>query len=214
VVGPKGALWISIGNGAASGGAPYDGSDSVTELSPELKRVAYFAPATWAADNASDLDLGSTQPVRLPDNALFVVGKRGIGYLLSAERVGGIGGQLAEQSICAAYGAAAYSGSTVYEPCSRGGLAAIAVNAAGKTIKVLWRGPSAGNGSPVIGGGAVWVTHYSANGGTLYALNQTTGKVEQRITISQGLPHFSSLSLSGGNAYVGTLTGLTAVNGA
>jgi outer membrane protein assembly factor BamB len=214
VVGPKGALWISIGNGAASGGAPYDGSDSVTELSPELKRVAYFAPATWAADNASDLDLGSTQPVRLPDNALFAVGKRGIGYLLSAGRVGGIGGQLAEQSICAAYGAAAYSGSTVYEPCSRGGLAAIAVNAATKTIKVLWRGPSDGNGSPVIGGGAVWVTHYARNGGTLYALNQTTGKVEQQITISQGLPHFSSLSLSGGTAYVSTLTGLTAVNGA
>ena len=214
VVGPRGALWVSAGNGAASGDDPYDGSDSVTELSPELKRVAYFAPATWAADNASDLDLGSTQPVRLPGSALFIMGKRGVGYLLSSQRVGGVGGQLAERSICAAYGSAAYSGSTVFEPCSSGGVAAIALNAASKTIKVLWRGPSDANGSPVIGGGSVWVTHYSASGGTLYALNQATGKVEHQITISQGLPHFSSLALSGGNAYVSTLTGVTAVNGA
>ena len=214
VLGPRGDLWISTGNGAASGDDPYDGSDSVTELSPELKRVAYFAPATWAADNASDLDLGSTQPVRLPGSAVFIMGKRGAGYLLSSQRVGGIGGQLAEQSICAAYGAAAYSGSTVYEPCSSGGMAAIAVNAASKTIKVLWRGPSDGDGSPVIGGGAVWVTHYSPSGGTLYALNQVTGKTEQQIAIGQGLPHFSSLALSGGNAYVSTLTGVTAVHGA
>ncbi len=214
VVGPQGALWVSTGNGAASGDSPYDGSDSVTELSPELKRAAYFAPATWAADNASDLDLGSTQPVRLPGNALFIMGKRGVGYLLSSQRVGGIGGQLAERSICAAYGAAAYSGSTVYEPCSSGGVAAIAVNAASKSIKVLWRGPADANGSPVIGGGAVWVTHYSPSGGTLYALNQATGKVEHQIPIGQGLPHFSSLALSGGTAYVSTLTGVTAVNGA
>jgi outer membrane protein assembly factor BamB len=214
VLGPQGALWVSIGNGAAGAGDPYDGSDSVTELSPALKRVAYFSPSTWAADNDSDLDLGSTQPVRLPGNALFVMGKRGVGYLLSSQRVGGIGGQLAQQSICAAYGAAAYSGSTVYEPCSSGGLAAVAVNAASKTIKVLWRGPSGSNGSPVIGGGAVWVTHYAAGGGTLYALNPATGKVVRQISISQGLPHFSSLALSGGTAYVSTLTGVTAVNGA
>ena len=213
VTGPDGNLWVSVGNGAAESGA-YDGSDSVTELSPALQRVAYFAPASWADDNANDLDLGSTQPALAAGGAVFVMGKRGIGYLLSAADPGGIGGQLAEQAICDAEGAAAVSGATVYEPCQDGGMAAIQVSAADKSIKVLWRGPGDAEGSPVIGGGAVWVTSYSDSGGTLYELNPATGAVEHQIAISDGLPHFSSLSLGGGTAYLGTLDGVTAVNGA
>jgi outer membrane protein assembly factor BamB len=214
VAGPNGNLWIAIGNGAAGNGDAYDGSDSVTELTPALKRVAYFAPSTWAADNDSDLDLGSTQPARAAGSAVFVMGKRGVGYLLNAGKPGGIGGQLAQQSICAAYGAAAVSGSTVYEPCSSGGLAALSLDVAKKSVTVLWRGPSGGNGSPVVGGGAVWVTQYASDGGTLYELNPATGAVRQQLAITAGLPHFSSLAISGGSAYIGTLSGITAVNGA
>ncbi len=213
VVGPNGDLWISIGNGAAESGA-YDGSDSVTELSPALRRVAFFAPGTWAADNAADLDLGSTMPALTAGGAVFIVGKRGLGYLLDAAHLGGVGGQLAEQDICPAFGTAAVSGSAVYEPCRDGTLTAVAVSAASKTIKVLWHAPVASNGSPTLGGGAVWVTQYSDSGGTLYALSPATGQVEHQIAISQGLPHFSALSLSGGTAYVGTLAGVTAINGA
>ena len=214
VVGPNGDLWVSVGNGAAESGAAYDGSDSVTELSPALQRLAYFAPSTWAADNAGDLDLGSTQPVLAASNSVLIVGKRGVGYLLNATKLGGIGGQLAQQSICDAKGAAAVSGPVVYEPCQAGGMAAIDVNAATNTIKVLWRGPAGAQGSPVIGGGAVWVTSYSDSGGTLYELSPATGEVEHQVPVSQGMPHFSSLSLSGGTAYVSTLRGITAINGA
>ena len=218
VVDKDGDLWISSGNGAAESSAdPYDGSDSVTELSPSLQRLAYFAPSTWATDNANDKDLGSTMPALAAGNTVFVLGKGGVGYLLDGAKPGGIGGQLAEQNICAAFGAAAVSGSTVYEPCWQGPLTAVEVSAANKTIKVLWRGPSGTDGSPVVGGGAVWVTKYAqsgSGGGTLYELNQATGQVEQQISISQGMPHFSSLSLSGGSAYVSTLTGITAINGA
>jgi outer membrane protein assembly factor BamB len=219
VVDQNGDLWISNGNGAAKSSAdPYDGSDSVTELSPALRRLGYFAPSTWAADNANDKDLGSTMPVLAAGNTVFIVGKGGVGYLLDGAKLGGIGGQVAEQSICPAFGTAAASGSTVYEPCRTGPLTAVEVSAASKTIKVLWRGPSGTDGSPVVGGGAVWVTKYSESGsgggGTLYELNQATGQVEQQISISQGMPHFSSLSLSGGSAYVSTLAGITAINGA
>jgi len=217
VAGPNGNLWVSIGNGAAGAGQPYDGSDSVTELTPGLQRAAFFAPVTWADDNDNDLDLGSTQPVLAAGNAVFIMGKRGVGYLLNAARPGGIGGELAQRSICAAFGAAAVSGPVIYEPCRSGGLAAIRVDPAAKTISVLWRGPASGNGSPVVGGGAVWVTAYNDSGaapGTLYALNPATGAVSQQLTIAQGLPHFSSLSLSGGTAFLGTLSGVTAVNGA
>ena len=85
VVEPNGGLWVSNGNGAAGPGDPYDGSDSVTALSPVLHRNGYFAPASWAADNASDLDLGSTEPVIAAGDptTAFIVGKRGVGYLLS-----------------------------------------------------------------------------------------------------------------------------------
>jgi len=217
VAGPDGELWVDTGNGAAGPGDPYDGSDSVDFLSPALHRLQYFAPATWAADNASDLDLGSTQPVRASGDTTFVVGKRGLGYLLSTTRLGGIGGQLASAPICKAFGGTAVSGSTVYEPCSSGGLAAIYVSAAKKEIRVLWHGPADGNGSPVVGGGAVWVTAYDGSGGaptTLYELDPATGAVRHQITIDAGLPHFSSLSLGGSTAYVNTLDGVTAIDGA
>ena len=91
----------------------------------------------------------------------------------------------------------------------------VVISAADKTIKVLWRGPADSNGSPVVGGGAVWVTSYNDNGGgKLYELDPATGQVRQQIAISASLPHFSPLSLSGGTAYVSTLSGITAINGA
>jgi outer membrane protein assembly factor BamB len=211
VTGPAGDLWVSTGNGAAGQGQSYDGSDSVNRLSPNLARMNFFAPATWAQDNASDLDLGSTQPVLAAGNSTFIMGKRGVGYLLTTSSMGGIGGQLAARSICPAFGAGAVSGSTVYEPCY-GGLAAISVSAAQRTISVLWRGPGDGNGSPSIGGGAVWVA--STSTGTLYELSPANGAVRSRIGIGGGLPHFPSVSLAGGTAFVGTLDGVVAVNGA
>ena len=212
VTGPGGDLWISTGNGANGPGQPYDGSDSVDRLSPDMVRLDFFAPSTWADDNTSDLDLGSTQPVLAAGNSTFIMGKRGVGYLLDTTSLGGIGGQLAQQSICDAKGAGAVSGATVYEPCQEGGMAAISVSAAQRTISVLWRGPGDGNGSPVVGGGAVWVTSYDS--GTLYELNPATGAIKSQLGIGGGLPHFSSLSLAGGTAFVGTLDGVVAVNGA
>ena len=213
VTGPGGNLWVGIGDSPKVSGS-YDGSNSVTELSPALKRLGFFAPANWAALNAADLDLGSTQPVLTPGGGAFIVGKSAVGYLLDAAHLGGIGGQLAEAPVCKVRGAAAISGSVVYEPCVAGGTAAVEVDVATKTIKVLWRGPAGSTGSPVVGGGVVWVTHFSDTGGILYELNPATGAVEQQIAIAQGLPHFSSLSLGGSRAYVSTLTGVTAFSGA
>jgi polyvinyl alcohol dehydrogenase (cytochrome) len=211
VTGPGGDLYVSTGNGAATG-SRYDGSDSVNRLSPTLRRLSLFAPSTWADDNAHDLDLGSTQPALAAGGSLFIMGKRGIGYLLNATSLGGVGGQRGQSAVCTAFGAAAVSGSNVYEPCTSDGPAAISVSAAAGTIRVLWRGPAAANGSPVVGGGAVWVTSVSSE--TLYELSQATGQVRYQISIGAGLPHFSSLSLGNGTAFVATLNGVTAVSGA
>lgn len=214
VTGPGGDLWVSTGNGAANG-PPYDGSDSVNALTPALRRAGFFAPATWAADNAGDGDLGSTQPVLTPGHSALIVGKRGTGYLLDTWRLGGIGGQVAQANICPAYGGAAVSGSVVYEPCQSGGTAAVSVNAgARRKLRVLWHGPADANGSPAIGGGALWVTSSADGPGILYALDPATGRVMHSIGLGAALPRFSSLSLAGGTAYVSALTGVIAVRGA
>ena len=116
--------------------------------------------------------------------------------------------------MCKAFGAGADFAAVAFEPCESGGLAAVYLSASKSEIKVLWRGPADGNGSPVVGGGAVWVTAYGNSGGTLYELNPSNGAVKSQIAIDEGLPHFSSLSLAGSRAYLGTLDGVIAINGA
>jgi outer membrane protein assembly factor BamB len=209
VTGPDGTMYVSVGNGSQTNGR-FDSSDSVTALSPSLRRTGIFAPVTWQDDNAHDLDLGSAQPALLPDERLFAMGKRGTGYLLDSDRLRGVGSQITQADICPAYGGAAVQGTTVYEPCEQGGLAAISV--AGDHIRVLWRGPANAWGSPVVGGGAVWVTDWSA--GTLYQLNPANGAVRYSLSLGATLPHFSSMSMAGGRAYVSTMQGVTAVSGA
>ena len=209
VAGPHGTLYATVGNGAAHGGR-YDGSDSVIELTAALHRAAFFAPATWAADNAHDLDLGSMSPALLGNETILADGKRGTAYLMNAGHLGGIGGQVAQAPVCDAFGGPAVDGTVAYIPCAGGGMAA--VNTAGGHLRVLWRGPGAAEGSPVLGGGAVWVPDW--NSGTLYELSQATGRVRQQIALGGPLPHFASPSLSGGLVLTGTLTGVTAVTGA
>jgi outer membrane protein assembly factor BamB len=206
------ALYVTNGNGAAVQGDPYDYSDSVTSLSLGLQRLGYFAPATWPQDNANDLDLGSTQPALAAGGAVLIVGKRGTAYLLQAGSLGGVGSRLAQADVCKAFGTMAVSGSVVYVPCRNvHGVTAVQVSVAAKEIRILWRGPSDADGSPVIGGGAVWVTAWGS--GTLYALNAATGAVLRRLSLGGQLPHFSSMSLSGSHAYLGALNGVIAVSG-
>src|SRR5215469_942713 len=195
-----GTMYVSVGNGEETG-TRFDGSDSVTALSPQLRRTGIFAPSTWADDNAHDLDLGSTQPALLPDGMLLADGKSGTAYLVDAAHLGGVGGQVARAAVCEAYGGAAVQGSIVYEPCAQGGLAA--VSTAGHQIRVLWRGPSQAQGSPVVGGGRVWVTDYQ--GGTLYELDQATGATRGSLSLGSTLPHFSSMSMTGSHAFLSTM---------
>jgi hypothetical protein len=101
-------------------------------------------------------------------------------------------------------------GKIVYVPCISGGMAA--VNTSGTKIKVLWRGPGTAQGSPVVGGGAIWVADWNA--GVLYQLSPRSGHVRHRIRLGSALPHFTSPSLSGSLALVGTLHGVVAVRGA
>jgi outer membrane protein assembly factor BamB len=208
VIGPDGTVYVSTGNGAATA-PPFDGSDSVTALSPGLHRTGLFAPATWAADNAGDLDLGSTAPGLLHNGIMLADGKRGTGYLLNIRHLTGVGSQVAEAPVCRAFGGMATAGTVVYVPCLGGGMAA--VDTAGDTIRVLWRGPPGAAGSPVLGGGAVWVPDWDT--GVLYELDRGTGNVRHKIGLGSALPHFASPSLSGPLALIGTMHGVVAIRG-
>jgi hypothetical protein len=208
VTGPDSTMYVSVGNGSESS-TSFDGSDSVTALSPALHRTGIFAPSSWRHDNDNDLDLGSTQPALLPGGMLLADGKSGTAYLVDSAHLGGVGGQVAQAQVCEAYGAAAVAGSVVYEPCERGGMAAI--DTAGHKIRVLWHGPENAWGSPVIGGGAVWVTDWKA--GTLYELDQAAGVMRGSLSLGTTLPHFSSMSMTGSQAFLGTMEGLVAVGG-
>jgi outer membrane protein assembly factor BamB len=209
VIAPNGTIYVSTGNGAATS-PPFDGSDSVTALTPRLRRVGIFAPATWAADNAGDLDLGSASPAWLAGGKILAVGKRGTAYLLNAGHLPGLGAPLAQAVVCSAFGGTAARGTVAYVPCIDGGMAA--VDTAGGQIRVLWRGPPSAQGSPVVGGGAVWVA--DGGSGVLHQLDPATGRVRRQISVGAALPHFASPSLSGRLALVGTLSGVVAVSGA
>ena len=207
-VGPAGTIYVSAGNGAATA-PPFDSSDSITALTPGLRRTGIFAPVTWAADNASDSDLGSTAPGLLANGTILADGKSGTAYLLDAHHLTGVGSQVTMAPVCAAFGGMATRGTVVYVPCISGGMAA--VDTAGSTLKVLWRGPGGAQGSPVLGGGAVWVPDWNA--GVLYELDPGTGQVRHKIGLGSALPHFASPSLSGPLALVGTMHGVVAVRG-
>src|SRR5215472_16390593 len=209
VVSPDGTIYVAAGNGASTA-PPWDGSDSVTALTPALRRIGIFAPATWAADNASDSDLGSTAPGLLGSGLILADGKSGTGYLLNAHHLTGVGSQVTQAPVCTAFGGMATRGTIVYVPCISGGMAA--VDTSGSKIRVLWRGPGGAQGSPVLGGGAVWVPDWNA--GALYQLDPGTGHVRHKIRLGSALPHFASPSLSGSLALVGTMHGVVAVRGA
>ena len=195
-------MYAAVGNGASFDS--YDGSDSVTALSPELARVGYFAPTTWAQDNEADLDLGSLTPAQV-GNRILALGKRGTAYLLAADRLGGIGGQISQSNVCPAFGAAAVRDSTVYVACPDG---IRALDVTDDRIKVLWQSSVPANGSPTVSAGYVWAVQYPT--GTLYRLDASTGSVTAQVALGQ-VPNFASPTLGTGRAYVGTMDGVTAV---
>lgn len=196
-----GTILVAAGNGASN--STYDGSDSVTRLSPTLARLDYFAPSTWANDNDNDLDLGSMSPV-LVGGKVLIAGKRGTAYLLDPAHLGGVGGQLAQLTVCKSFGGAAVVGNTAYLPCNDG-LRAVAV--AGNSMSIGWHAASSLTGPPVVASGTLYTTDGS---GSVYALNPATGASVGHINVGS-LPHFASPSLSGGTLLIGTTTGVTAV---
>jgi outer membrane protein assembly factor BamB len=171
-VAPDGSVYVVTGNAFSSG---FGYSNSALQLSPDLQTVrSYFAPANWQQLNSGDVDLGSVGATVLPAlNRVLIIGKEGVLYLLAAGKLGEIGGQITTRKLCSgAYGGTAWSGSTVYVPCTDG-LYAVSVTAS--SLDVAWHVGRPADASPIVSAGVVWAVEPSS--GTLFALDPANGKV-------------------------------------
>ena len=167
-----GAVYVVTGNGSPTQTFAY--SNSVIELTPDMQVRSFFAPANWKALDAGDTDLGSVGAALVQSMGLVLaVGKQGVAYLLRAEQLGSIGGEVASRSVCAgAFGGTAVSGTTVLVPCVDG---LVALSLTPTSISVAWHASRPRLGSPIVTAGAVWAIE--PDSATLYALDPSSGAV-------------------------------------
>jgi outer membrane protein assembly factor BamB len=200
VVGSDGSVYVATGNGTPVDAV--DDSDSVVRLSPALAVEGTFTPTDFAALSSTDRDLGSTSPALLPGGLVFQVGKEGVGYLLSAAHLGGVGGQLASIPVCGgAFGGDAVDGDLVVVSCFDG-LSAIRISPGRAGVrpglKVAWRAAGIRPGPPIIAGGRVWAVDRN---GALVGYDETTGAPRERSSIAV-VGSFPSLAAATGRLYV------------
>jgi outer membrane protein assembly factor BamB len=206
-VASNGDVYVSTGNGSSS---TYDEGDAVLKLNASLELLESWAPADWKELDESDTDLGSSDPVPLPDGLLFQIGKQGIGFLLRADALGGAGTTpLAELHVCdgswggGVYVPASASGGTLYITCAEG-LRAVSVLEVGGAKPSLslaagWTVLSEAVGPPIYAGGLVWVA--SSATAKLYGLSPVTGAIDFE-SILGSVEHFATPSAAAGRLFV------------
>ncbi len=203
---PDGDLLVVSANGSSFPGDAYDHTNSVDKLSPSGKLVDSFAPSNWAENNRGDVGLGSQGVALVGTRWAVLGGKSGPVYVLRRGHLGGIGGQVSATDVCLSYGGAAVDGNVVYLPCTDG-VRAVRVDDTGR-LHVLWHAPDAIDGSPVIGGGRVWVL--DRQHGLLVGLDPVTGKTRARISVGV-TSRFATPAIYGNLVLVPTLAGVVLV---
>jgi outer membrane protein assembly factor BamB len=100
------SLFVATGN--TFGARTWSDGEAVIRLAPDLHRSDdkrdFFAPSDWAALDARDADLGGTNPLPLEVSGggtplILALGKDRKAYLLDRNNLGGIGGQLAIETV-------------------------------------------------------------------------------------------------------------------
>jgi hypothetical protein len=90
-------------------------------------------------------------------------------------------------------------------PCTSG---VLRVDVGSRSLRKRWRAPASIQGSPVVGGGAVWTL--DAPHGRLYALSEASGRTMARASVGP-VTRFASPVLTGSLVLVGTKTGVRAL---
>jgi outer membrane protein assembly factor BamB len=203
-VDPAGDLYVATGN---SFGTSFDYGNSVLKLSPELQLLDSFTPSNWPNLNAADTDLGSVGPAVLSAGRLFQIGKEGVGYLLETDRLGGIGGELFAQKLCASsFGGTAHTRESVYVPCTDG-LVALHLAQDGQSFTEAWRSPSFNAGPPIVAGGLVWTVDQTSK--ALVGFDEGSGREVVRWQLD-AVSHFASPAAAPGCLFVPTLRTVSA----
>ncbi|MFL5861346.1 MAG: Ig-like domain repeat protein, partial [Solirubrobacteraceae bacterium] len=195
-----GHLFVETGNGNST--TP-DFQESVVELDANAKVLDHWTAPNWKALDTGDADLGSMEPLPLPDGILFVAGKDGVGRLISATALGRTG-QVFSAQVCTsggAFGAALYRSGVIYVPCAGGPVAlSLAANSASFVPLPGFSAPGGASGSPVFAGGLVWSTGWRSTH-LLYGLDPATGAARFQQNLG-AFDHFATPSAGGGRLFV------------
>ena len=196
-----GNIFVATGNGnSCAPTSPYDGSDSVLELSVSMKVLGRFAPPSFRSDNCYDRDLGSGAPQLLQSGALLQIGKTHRGYLLRPPSLGGVGARPPTFPVCP--GGQANGGDAVIRqrstkamlaiPCS-GGLQGVAITTAGPSMagSVTWTS-SVATGPPIMAAGSLVAVEPGLGGGSLDVIDPTNGHVRLTLLIGPVANHFDT----------------------
>jgi outer membrane protein assembly factor BamB len=191
----KGNVFVATGNGDST--TSFDFGNTVIRLTPKLQQTSFWRPTNAAELNGRDADLGSVGPALLGGGRLFAIGKEGVGVILSAPNLGGVGGQLFQGDVCGggAYGGTAYQAPLLFVPCTDG-LVALRIN--GNSFSTAWKSDSFNAGPPIIAGGAVW--SIDVDSGTLTAFAPDSGRVITTQDLGS-VTHFATPSAGGGRLF-------------
>jgi outer membrane protein assembly factor BamB len=201
-----GNLFVATGNSFSDG--TFDLGSSVIKLSPNLTKIGYFAPDNWRELNSGDVDLGSVGPAVLGDQLIFQGGKEGVGYLLDAGHLGGIGGQVYSSSVCAGvYGGTAHTSDQILVPCTDG-LFALTLDPSSRSFAPAWHSESFAAGPPIVAGGLVWTIDIDE--GTLLGFGESSGTEMTRTDLGT-VSHFASPASAMGCVFAPGVRTITAV---
>ncbi|MGH7247946.1 MAG: hypothetical protein ACREH9_07560, partial [Pseudomonadota bacterium] len=226
-------LFFATGN--TFGAHTWSDGEAVFRLAPDLRAPAdrrdYFAPSDWRALDARDEDLGGTNPIPLDVPAssgsralLLALGKDRKGYLLDRNDLGGIGGQLAVQTVSdlriitspAAYPLGddvmvAFQGPGAHCPRSGRGAGLTVLKIKGgspPTMSTAWCGVLRGAGSAIVtttdghSNPIVWILGAEGDN-RLHAFRGDTGEPIFASEPLRGLRHFQTLIATQDRLYVG-----------
>jgi hypothetical protein len=217
-----GNVFVTTGNGVATGCTSVNQNDAVIRLSSGLVVQDYFMPQDWQANWCNnDADLGSASPLLISPSLLFQAGKWGQGFLLNPAALGQVDGQVfptpqpaayAGADVClgnhsdATFGSFAYAAPFVYLECEGKGVVALNLDTGVPSFTPCsttcgspnWQA-GGGNtfGPPIVAGGAVWAA--SNNG--LTAFNAATGVLIYQ-SAAFGVNRFVTPSEAGGQVFV------------
>jgi len=228
-----GDLFFATGN--TFGARTWSDGEAVFRVPSDLRRSDnkrdYFAPSDWKSLDASDEDLGGSNPIPVNvsgpggSRALIVaLGKDGKAYLLDRDNLGGIGGQLAAEAVSddairtspAAYPLGndmmvAFEGSATQCPgSSRGeGLTVLKIRSGSPPeMTTAWCGAVKGRGSAIVtttegrASPIVWILGAEGDG-RLHAFRGDTGAPIVSSQPMSGLRHFQTLIATQDRLYVG-----------